>query len=93
MRAKHLIWILVALLAILHQDFWWWDDGRPLVLGFVPIGLFYHALFSVAASCLWAAAVCWAWPRELEAWADEAHGGQSAGESRPAAYPIEESTP
>ena len=28
----------------LHQDSWAWDD-QSLVLGFMPIGLAYHAVF------------------------------------------------
>jgi len=58
-------------LAILHQDFWWWGD-RSLLLGFLPIGLAYHAGFSVAAGVLWALACRWAWPDAIEEWAEEA---------------------
>ena len=36
------------LLYVLHQDFWFWREARPLVFGFLPIGLFYHAAFTVA---------------------------------------------
>ena len=44
----------VALLYVLHQDFWYWRDARPLVFGILPIGLFYHAVYTVAASgVLW----------------------------------------
>lgn len=66
------IWIAAAavLLGILHQDFWFWDDAT-LVFGFLPVGLFYHAMFSIVAGVLWAAAVKWAWPSHLEEWADE----------------------
>ena len=39
--------LLVAALYVLHQDFWFWRDARPLVFGFLPIGLFYHAAFTV----------------------------------------------
>ena len=66
-------WIVagaVVVLAILHQDFWFWDD-RTLVLGFLPIGLAYHALYSIAAATLWAAAVRLAWPTRIEQWADD----------------------
>ena len=51
-----LVWVLVVLLAIVHQDLWWWDD-RTLVLGFLPLGLGYHALFSIACAITWALAV------------------------------------
>lgn len=67
------IWILFALLFVLHQDFWWWDD-TTVVLGFLPIGLAYHAGFSLAAAALWLSAVKFAWPSDIERWADE--GGQ-----------------
>jgi hypothetical protein len=67
---KALVWGLFLVLFVAHQDFWLWDDGF-LVLGFMPIGLAYHALFSIACSCLWALAVCKAWPEEIERWADD----------------------
>lgn len=72
-----IIWIIFIALFILHQDFWLWDD-RTLVFGFLPSGLAYHAGFSIAAALLWASAVKWAWPVELEQWADE--GDASEGD-------------
>jgi hypothetical protein len=69
-RGPLLIWILVAALFVLHQDFWWWDD-TSLVMDFMPIGLFYHAAFSIAAGLLWALANKLAWPEHIEAWAAE----------------------
>ena len=41
---------LVALLYALHQDFWFWREARPLVFGFLPIGLVYHAAYTRRAS-------------------------------------------
>jgi uncharacterized protein DUF3311 len=56
----------VVLLYALHQDFWFWGEARPLVFGFLPIGLFYHAAFTVAsAGALWLL-VKFAWPSHLE---------------------------
>jgi Protein of unknown function (DUF3311) len=56
----------VVVLYVLHQDFWFWNAARPLVFGFLPIGLFYHAAFTVAsAGALWLL-VTFAWPSELE---------------------------
>ena len=66
---KNVVWIAVIVLAIVHQDFWWWDDGS-LVFGFLPVGLAYHALFSIAAALVWAGAVKWTWPSHIERWAD-----------------------
>ena len=46
------VWGLVLLLLVLHQDVWFWED-TTLVLGFLPVGLFFHACLSVAASVTW----------------------------------------
>ena len=62
-------WILVAAvvgLYLLHQDAWFRDVARPLVFGFLPIGLFYHAVYSVAVAGLMIVLVRHAWPAELE---------------------------
>jgi hypothetical protein len=58
--------LAVAALYFLHQDIWNWRTARPLVFGVIPIGLFYHACFSVAASLLMWMLVKFAWPAELE---------------------------
>lgn len=63
---KKLIYGLIVLLAILHQDFWWWDRSDPLVFGFIPIGLAWHAGVSITAAILWAAAVKYCWPIQEE---------------------------
>lgn len=70
MRGTSPFWLLVVALAVLHQDFWLWDD-RSLVLGFIPSGLAYHAGFSLIAACVWALALKVVWPSHLEAWAAE----------------------
>jgi len=60
------LWIvafLVVTLLILHQDNWFWTDGR-LVFGFMPIGLVWHAGISIAASVTWFIATKIAWPVE-----------------------------
>ena len=56
---------VVALYA-LHQDIWFWDVAQPLVFGFLPIGLFYHAVYSVAIALFMILLVRVAWPVELE---------------------------
>ena len=67
---KALVWGLFLLLFIAHQDFWWWDD-ETLILGFMPIGLAYHALFSIGCAALGWLAIKIAWPHDLEAFAEE----------------------
>ena len=74
-------WMLalaVAALYVLHQDIWFWDTARPLVFGFLPIGLFYHAAYSVAVAVLMVLLIRYAWPADLEREA-EGHGGRRAG--------------
>lgn len=66
---KKLVYLALIVLTVIHQDFWWWDDPT-LVLGFLPIGLAYHAAYSVAAAALWWTALRVAWPSEVEAFAD-----------------------
>ena len=61
----YLIWGLVVLLIILHQDNWLWND-TTLVFGFMPIGLVYHARISIGASITWYLATRLAWPDELD---------------------------
>jgi hypothetical protein len=67
---KNAVWIAFWLLFVLHHDFWWWADDQ-IVLGFMPVGLAWHAGFSIAAALLWLAALKFAWPSEIEEWAAE----------------------
>ncbi len=63
---RGLVYGLIVLLAVLHQDFWWWDDSDTLLFGFVPVGLAYHAGLSLAAGLLWALAVKFCWPADVD---------------------------
>jgi hypothetical protein len=69
--AGRIAWGFVALLAILHYDFWNWDD-RSLVFGFMPVGLYFQALISIGAAVAWAMVVKYAWPTHIEEWAEQA---------------------
>ena len=66
-----LLVVAVVALYVLHQDIWFWRSSY-LVFGFIPIGLFYHACFSVAAALLMWLLVIFAWPAHLEREVDEA---------------------
>jgi len=63
---RWLLAITVAVFYLLHQDMWFWDTARPLVFGFLPIGLFYHAAYSVAIAGLMLLLIRYAWPTQLE---------------------------
>lgn len=69
MKKSHIIVIAFIILAVLHQDFWNWDDSN-LVLGFMPVGLAYHAAYSLVAVVFWTLVIKFAWPSQLEEWAD-----------------------
>jgi hypothetical protein len=68
MSRTRLVALSLAVLALfaLHQDVWFWRTARPLLFGFLPVGLTYHALFSIAAAVLMAVLVRFAWPHRLE---------------------------
>ncbi len=67
----------VLLLLVLHQDNWFWNDGT-LVFGFLPIGLFWHALISIGASMTWFMATQIAWPIHQQP-AKEQPGNEATG--------------
>lgn len=58
--------LVTALVYALHQDFWFWRSTRPLVFGFLPIGLAYHAFYTVGVSLLMLYLVRRHWPSHLE---------------------------
>ena len=63
----NLFWLLaITAFYALHQDVWFWRTARPLVFGFLPIGLAYHAAYCLAAALLMWALTTFAWPAHLE---------------------------
>lgn len=63
---RPLVYALLLLLSILHQDFWWRYDHRTLVYGVFPISLAYHIAISIAATIVWGLACVYCWPRDLD---------------------------
>ena len=72
-----LLVVAVAALYILHQDIWFWRSSY-LVFGFIPVGLFYHAVFAIAAALLMWLLVTYAWPSHLEREVEETQSGEDA---------------
>jgi hypothetical protein len=68
---------LIGLFVLLHQDVWFWRAVEPLVFGFLPIGLFYHAAFTGACALLMWMLVRRAWPAHLESTTNRASAGRS----------------
>ncbi len=77
--SRKIVLIAAGALAILHQDFWLWDD-TTLVFGFLPIGLAYHAAYSLAAALLWFLALRYAWPEDIIAFAEGAFAEAGAAD-------------
>lgn len=63
---KVFVTLLILGVYVLHQDSWNWTKSQPLVLGFLPIGLAYHAGYSILAAITMAILVKIAWPKHLE---------------------------
>ena len=66
MNKTILLTLLVLVVYALHQDFWNWKQVEPLLFGFMPIGLAYHAAYSGVAALLMVVFVKFAWPAHLE---------------------------
>ena len=58
--------LAIGALLLLHHDWWNWSTAHPLAFDFLPVGLWYHALFTIAAALLMAGLVRWCWPSGLE---------------------------
>jgi len=58
--------VLVVLAFFLHQDFWYWRTPTPLVLGVLPPGLWYHALYALGCSTLMWYLTRVIWPAHLD---------------------------
>ncbi|MCP4170621.1 MAG: DUF3311 domain-containing protein [Fuerstiella sp.] len=61
---KNVVWGLVVLLVILHQDNWLWEDAT-LIDGFLPVTLLFHGGLSIAAAVTWFLATKFAWPADV----------------------------
>ena len=69
--------VAVAMLYVLHQDFWFWRSARPLLFGFLPPGIWYHLCFTLAVSLVMWILIRRVWPAHLE----EELGDQSQPEA------------
>ena len=61
-----LLTLMVVAVYVLHQDYWNWNKAEPLIFGALPIGLAYHAGYSLLAAIMMATLVKFAWPVHLE---------------------------
>lgn len=85
---KLLLVLAFLVIYVLHQDVWNWRQVRinipflgihnVMPLGFMPVGLFYQACFSVLAAGFMWLLVRFAWPGHLEQEVEEVTGGGDA---------------
>jgi hypothetical protein len=76
-------WLLAALVAVfylLHQDVWFWRAARPVVFGVLPIGLFYHACYTLAVSAVVWILIRYTWPSHLDEVPTKPGGRRQEGE-------------
>jgi hypothetical protein len=66
MTMKYALVLLVVVVLILHHDTWNWTN-KSLVFGFLPLGLAYHAGYTLLAAGTMAVLVKFLWPKELDA--------------------------
>jgi hypothetical protein len=57
---------LVLIAFLLHQDQWFWGESRPLVLGVLPPGLWYHGLYAIGCAGLMWYLTRAIWPAHLD---------------------------
>ena len=66
MTNTFLLTLAIFGLYLLHQDFWFWRTARPLVFGFLPVGLAWHGAYCVAVALLMWWLTRTAWPSHLD---------------------------
>ncbi len=65
--------LIVAAFYVLHQDVWLWRAARPLVFGVLPVGLFYHAAYTLTTVLALWWLVRLVWPAHLD---PDGHSGE-----------------
>ena len=69
---RWLLVLVVLFVLVLRHDYWWWDDARPLLFGFLPVGLWWQTLVTLLAAAMMWMLVKFAWPAHLEEGAGDA---------------------
>lgn len=67
---KNVLYALLLVLALAHQDFWNWDRTH-LYFGFLPSGLAYHTVYTLIVVVFWILMIRFAWPDDVERFAEE----------------------
>jgi hypothetical protein len=78
-KKSKIVAALVLVFMVLHNDFWLWDD-KSLVFGFMPVGLAFHTGYSLFIAFFWFLVIKFAWPSQMEKWADEKNEPKDGGQ-------------
>jgi hypothetical protein len=62
---RYAIWAMLIVLVVLQQS-GWAADRSDLLFGFLPAGLMYHGIISLAAGLVWLLATIYVWPVDEE---------------------------
>lgn len=62
---RWILTLLVLAVIFLHQDTWFWNS-KALVLGFLPIGLAYHIVYTLLCAMTMWTLVLYVWPDHLD---------------------------
>lgn len=56
--------LIVLIMFLLHNSFWWWPlDGRlPLLFGFMPFAFSFYVAYAFLATAAMALVISLAWP-------------------------------
>ena len=84
-----IVWLSVLALLVLHHDFWQWNSIEPLLLGWAPVVLWYHVIYSIVCIAVVYLLGRWVWPEppdfdSLSAVADGAGTPKAAAAKNPA---------
>jgi hypothetical protein len=63
---KLLLFLFIVAVYVAHQDIWNWGKSEPMLFGFLPPGLSYHAAYSIGTAVMMFILVKVAWPKHLE---------------------------
>lgn len=58
--------MVAAVLYVLHQDIWFWRTADPFIFGFLPVGLFYHAVYTALIAIVLGWLARSYWPSHLD---------------------------
>ena len=62
---RYVATLAIAGMIVLHQDLWNWGAARPFLFG-LPVGLWYHAFYTLAAAGLMALLVRYFWSEDTQ---------------------------